>query len=86
MILPHIQFAALADFQAHLWWNSRSWWLSMLRPSWWSYLFAPKADPEYSWLEVVRCRAKVHPAGVIWHNPNGLEPDYTCLGCGDDLG
>ncbi len=24
--------------------------------------------------------------GVVFYNPNGYEPDMTCLNCGDDLG
>jgi hypothetical protein len=32
------------------------------------------------------CRLKKHPAGVIWYNPSGLEPDMRCSKCFDDLG
>ena len=49
------------------------------------YLFSRK-DSDYTWMEVILCRLRNHPAGVIWHNLNGLEPDMTCKGCGDNLG
>jgi len=49
------------------------------------YLFEKKS-PYYSWFEVILCRFRKHPAGVVWYNVNGLEPDMTCKGCGDDLG
>lgn len=52
---------------------------------WWKYLLAPKAE-SVNWLKVIRCRAKGHPYGVIWYNPGGWEPDYTCKNCYDDLG
>jgi hypothetical protein len=48
------------------------------------YLFAPK-DPEVSWFVTIMCRYNGHPAGPIWYNPSGDEPDYTCRCCGDDL-
>jgi hypothetical protein len=50
-----------------------------------SYLFAPK-DEDVSWPRVVWCRFRGHPYGVIWYNPNGMEPDMTCTNCYDDLG
>lgn len=53
---------------------------------WWRYLLEAKAEPEDSWFTVIRCRAKGHPAGVVWHNIGALEPDMHCRGCGDDLG
>jgi hypothetical protein len=31
------------------------------------------------------CRAQGHPCGVAWYS-QGLEPDMTCKGCGEDLG
>lgn len=31
------------------------------------------------------CRARNHPAGVVWYS-SGYEPDMTCRECGEDLG
>lgn len=52
---------------------------------WLKYMFKP---PAYGtkWYEAVWCRWRNHPAGVVWYNPNGLEPDMHCKFCGDDLG
>lgn len=49
------------------------------------YLFEKKS-PDHSWFTVIWCRFRGHPRGIIWYNLNGLEPDMTCKGCGDDLG
>lgn len=49
------------------------------------YLFQKKSS-YYNWFEVFWCRFKGHSKGVIWYNINGVEPDMTCKGCGDDLG
>ena len=38
-----------------------------------------------NYLDRCECRAKGHPAGVVWYS-NGLEPDMHCKGCGEDLG
>ena len=57
-------------------------------PSWYKYLFA-KRDRWCGDAGLVRtfiCRARNHPAGVVWYNPNGFEPDMHCKNCGDDLG
>lgn len=32
------------------------------------------------------CRLRGHPAGVVFYNPGGFEPDMHCINCGDDLG
>ena len=32
------------------------------------------------------CRLRSHPAGIVFFNPGGLEPDYHCRNCGDDCG
>jgi hypothetical protein len=53
--------------------------------NWWKYLLEKKSE-DVSWLEVIICRSKGHKCGVIWYNPGGLEPDMTCINCGDDLG
>ncbi|TFG98291.1 hypothetical protein E4H12_06510 [Candidatus Thorarchaeota archaeon] len=53
--------------------------------AWWEFLFAPKSK-YYWWPEVLLCRARGHPDGVIWYTMNeAFEPDMTCKGCGDDL-
>lgn len=52
------------------------------------YLFEKKS-PYHNWFEVIWCRLRGHPKGVIWYNTSYLEPiepDMTCRGCGDDLG
>ena len=48
------------------------------------YLFAKKVS-DINWLIVLWCRWRGHPAGVVWHNIGGLEPNMTCKICGDDL-
>ena len=53
---------------------------------WWAYLLAPRTGRKYSWLRTILCRLHGHPAGVIWYNTCGQEPDMSCKGCGDDLG
>lgn len=32
------------------------------------------------------CRWRGHPAGLVWYNVGGLEPNMHCNGCGEDLG
>lgn len=51
---------------------------------WWRYLL--EKPRHYNILKVALCRARAHPAGVVWYNPAGLEPDMHCRNCGDDLG
>ncbi len=62
---------------------------------WWQYLLASPSNAMTSdswywqvrvWLQAVGCRARGHPYGVVYYNPNGSEPDMTCTNCGDDLG
>jgi len=53
-------------------------------PTWWRYLLSKKS-PDYSWIAVIWCRARGHPAGVRWYS-GGFSPDMHCLDCGDDLG
>jgi hypothetical protein len=50
------------------------------------YLFSKKSYSDISWFTVIKCRLDNHPCGVVWYNPNGLEPDMHCKNCGDDLG
>lgn len=57
-------------------------------PSWWGYLLSKPAD---GWSLVnlwtsFNCRRRSHPAGPIYFNAGGLEPNMTCRGCGDDIG
>jgi hypothetical protein len=53
--------------------------------SWWNYLFDMKSS-DVSWFTVILCRIKGHPAGTVFYNTNGLEPDMHCKNCGDNLG
>lgn len=64
-------------------------WLSF---EWWKYILSPRQKYRYggfysdaSWLDVVICRIKGHPHGCFWYNPNGLEPDYHCKDCGEEI-
>jgi hypothetical protein len=36
--------------------------------------------------ETAQCRWRGHPAGPVWFNPNGYEPNMHCIGCGDEIG
>lgn len=58
------------------------------RVDWWKYLLERRrGDRHYRGvLLTFLCRARGHPFGVWWYNPNGLEPDMHCKNCGDDLG
>lgn len=52
---------------------------------WWKYLLE---KPHYSstrWRSFW-CRAKGHPAGPVYYNLSGTEPNWHCNNCGDDLG
>ena len=55
---------------------------------WWKYLFQKRSNyyGDVSMIKTIICRARNHPCGVVWYNPNGLEPDMHCKNCGDDLG
>ena len=55
-----------------------------------AWSFAPPAERESRWpfVDLARsawCRLRGHPKGIVYYNPNGLEPDYTCRNCGDGL-
>lgn len=54
---------------------------------WWAYVFDDsRADADCgNYLSRCWCRAQGHPYGVVWYS-QGLEPDMTCNGCGEDLG
>jgi len=47
---------------------------------WWGYLLQKPCD-----IRKVICRIKGHPAGVIWFNVGGTEPDMRCKNCKDEL-
>ena len=51
---------------------------------WYSYVFnnTPKGIPK---LVSVLCRMRNH-AGIEFYDAGGLEPDYSCKWCGEDLG
>jgi hypothetical protein len=54
--------------------------------SWYQYLFAKFDDPGWCpWYEHLWCRMNGHPAGQIYFNPGGYEPDYRCKECGDEI-
>lgn len=57
-------------------------WLS---PTWWAILLGEPARGTNLWT-AFWCRAKAHPCGTVFFNPGGLEPDYSCKNCGDNLG
>ena len=48
---------------------------------WYAYLFK-----DCTGLRNFICRAKGHPYGVWYYNPDGLEPDMRCRNCGENLG
>lgn len=53
---------------------------------WYRYLFRKADDIGYvNWWTRLKCRYHNHPAGVWWYNSHGLEPDWSCKGCGDEL-
>jgi hypothetical protein len=57
--------------------NLRDW----FSRGWWAYLLGGCTGWRHFW-----CRVKGHPNGVRWFNVGGLEPDYRCRDCGEDLG
>ena len=63
-------------------------WFSKWMNKWWyRYLFAkPYDDGWQGWVRSIRCRLRNHPEGIVYFNSMGLEPDYHCRGCGDELG
>jgi len=50
------------------------------QPSWWRYVLSANS------LTNAWCRAKGHPAGIVFYNPGGLEPDTKCSNCEEDIG
>jgi hypothetical protein len=66
--------------------NWRPYWLDI---EWWRYVLQPVdtgGEGLKFMLKAYVCRWKGHPHGVVFYNPEGLEPDMTCKNCGDDLG
>ena len=59
------------------------WWMNREA---WRYLLARRHDRDVPWWRVIRCRWLGHPAGIVFYNPGGLEPDTTCRECGDNIG
>ncbi len=55
---------------------------------WWAYLLAKRnwMQSDQWFLPIIWCRMRGHPAGFVWFNTGGTEPDYHCKNCGDDLG
>ena len=51
------------------------------------YLFSDLdwADSLKHKLQIIICRAKGHPAGRVFYNPGGFEPDNSCKNCGDEI-
>ena len=68
---------------------SRLWTADWWRPDYLRYVLGPcreyySTSLIVSWFMAVLCRATGH-GPVVWFNPSGMEPDYTCQRCGDDL-
>jgi hypothetical protein len=49
--------------------------------SWWSYLLKDCKSWTMFW-----CRVGGHKPGPYYFNPNGAEPNWRCMGCGENLG
>ena len=47
---------------------------------WYQYLFSKPFNLTKLW-----CRIRGHPMGQIYYNPAGLEPDYRCRNCLDEI-
>lgn len=54
---------------------------------WWQYLSEKSRNDTPTCGKIHRfwCRAAGHPDGPIYYNVNGLEPNWKCKECGDDL-
>lgn len=60
-------------------------WLLIWSKDWRAYVFSrPSSYSDSTILRSSLCRLRNHPAGLVWLNPNGLEPDMHCKTCGDD--
>lgn len=40
--------------------------------------------PVVTYAKTVWCRMRHHPAGSVYYNPGGCEPDPTCKNCGEE--
>ena len=72
-----------------------AYWLTGAEP--WQYFFgAPHAmyetrygrwhyfgNPVVTYCKTVWCRLRGHPAGQVFYNPGGTEPDESCRNCGE---
>jgi hypothetical protein len=47
--------------------------------NWYEYLFESSFSIKKLW-----CRLRGHPCGCVYYS-SGLEPDYHCKNCGDEL-
>ena len=74
----------MSDVSGWKWWYWLTMWFFPLR-DWLEYLLRKPDNPgEFPGrMERLRCRAMGHPAGQIFYNPGGLEPDDRCQVCGD---
>jgi hypothetical protein len=52
--------------------------------NWWKYLLQ-KSKGDIGYIRTFLCRVKGHPSGIVYYNPGGIEPDYHCRNCDDDL-
>lgn len=57
-----------------------------LTRGWWAYLLAPHRDSDVPRRTVIWCRLRGHPAGEIFYNSAGFEPDHRCANCPENLG
>lgn len=58
-------------------------WFGDMR-SWLAFLFRKGDNPSFCGrIERLKCRAMGHPAGEVFYNSGGLEPDDRCAQCGD---
>lgn len=60
-------------------------WSHMRYWCWWQDVFFDRQ----TWVEYlirVKCRWHGHPAGIVFYNPGGLEPNTHCSNCGEDIG
>lgn len=52
---------------------------------WWYKILFAKPARDTGWLKAIWCRLRNHPAGIVYYNPSGFEPNYHCKNCGDEL-
>jgi hypothetical protein len=50
-----------------------------------AYFLEPPHDVDVSQIRATLCRMGSHAPGIVFYS-NGYEPDYSCQGCGDNLG